>query len=154
MKKLLSAIAIVGMLSLGSAASASPALTKLPKTAKAQDFSWTFKKLTCGTTKIGDQYLNSKADGMYCQLDASAKNLTKKSSYLPSSDVLLIDSKGNEYENSSGLSLYKSCVFFLDKVSAGNTKTGCMIYDVPKGTKITKIVISGGLFGDDTTIVI
>lgn len=154
MKKLVSALAIVAMLSLGSAASASPVLTKLPKTAKAQDFSWNFKKITCGATKIGDQYFNSKADGMYCQLDVAAKNLLKKSQYLPSSDVMLIDSKGNEYESDAGLSLYKSCVFLLDKVSAGNTKNGCLMYDVPKGTKVTKIVISGGLFGDDVTVVI
>jgi hypothetical protein len=128
------------------------ATTSLPKTVSSGDFKWTFKSIKCGLKKVGGSYLNSTADGQYCILYASAKNVTKKSHYLNDSDVNLVDAGGNEFESNSGLSMYLDCVFFLDKVSAGNTKNGCLIFDVNKTSKIKKIVISGGWFSDDVVV--
>jgi hypothetical protein len=147
-------IAIVALLAMSvtTALPSSAASSALPKTVSSGDFKWTFKSLKCGIRKLGGSYINTTADGQFCILYASAKNMTKKSHYLNDSDVMLVDSSGNEFEPNSGMTMYMDCVFFLNKVSASNTKNGCLVYDVNKSSKIKKILISGGWFDDDVVI--
>jgi hypothetical protein len=135
-----------------SGLSSSNSATKLPQIATTGDFSMTFSKIDCTKKKIGSGWASSTADGVYCIVTATMKNISKKSAYIPASDITLVDSGDNEFEHESGLSMYLKGTFFLDKVSPGNKKTGYLVYDVPKGTKPSQLVISGGWFSDDVIV--
>jgi hypothetical protein len=159
-KKLTKAIALGAIIGLNGIAvpamaidfNQSGVVTKLPKAASTDEFSITFSKIDCSKKKIGSGWASTTADGVYCIVTATMKNISKKSAYVPDSDITLIDANDNEFEHDAGLSMYLKGTFFLDKVSPGNKKTGFLVYDVPKGTKPAQLVISGGWFSDDVIV--
>ena len=126
--------------------------SKLPGSATLGSFKYTFSSIDCKKTKLGSGYLTTKADGVFCIVSTTAKNISSKSDYIGDSDIYLIDSQGNQFEHDSGTSMYLDGAFFLDKVSPGNQKKGFLVYDVPKSTKAVKILLDGGLFGTTSEV--
>jgi hypothetical protein len=159
MKKIFALIlaSSLGLVALSSTAALGQNLTsniytKLPATATQGSFKYTFNSMDCKKTTLGGSYLNTKADGVYCVVSTTAKNISNRTEYVGDSDIYLIDTQGNQYEHDSGVSLYLEGTFFLDKVSPGNQKKGYLVYDVPKSAKIQKILLDGGLFGESVEV--
>jgi len=151
-KFLFASVVTVALIASPIGASAHTSASKLPVSAASGSFKFVFNSMDCSKSVLGDKYINSQADGTYCVFKVTVKNVAKKADYVPATDITAVDAKGNEFDHDSGMAMYLKGTFMLDKVSPGNQKQGFLVYDVPKGTKLTKLVISGGLFGDDVTV--
>ncbi|MBG6102700.1 hypothetical protein IW249_003114 [Micromonospora vinacea] len=134
--------------------SAAPAETK-PKAAgigdkvRGGDFEFTVKSVKCGIAKVGSEFLNTKAQGTFCRVSVTVKNVTKKAhSFHADGSISAQDGSGRKYEVDGEAGIYGNDdgQGFLDEINPGNSVTANVFFDVPKGTKLKTITLDAGLF--------
>lgn len=115
----------------------------------AEDWEFTVTKFTCGKAKVGDEYLNKKAQGQYCLLNITVKNNGSKEENLSGDNQKLFDADGREFSSDSEASIYNDSdsALFFEGINPGNSAKGTVIFDVPKDAKIIKTELVGGFLG-------
>lgn len=112
------------------------------------DFEFTVHGVKCGITKVGSQYLNTKPQGMFCRADITAKNVTKSAHmFHADGSITALDAGSREYSVDGEAGIYgnEDAKGFLDEINPGNSVRANVYFDVPKGTKLTKLVFDAGL---------
>lgn len=131
-------------------------LAKIGDKAKDGDVEFIVKKIKCGETKVGNEFLNEKAQGEYCRVTVSIKNNGDEATLISSSDLKLIDSKGREFSADDTATLYASSDnagnTWFDEINPGNKVEGDILFDVSKGAEITTAKFSSGLFSSGVEI--
>src|SRR3990167_7834183 len=97
-------------------------MPKIGQAARDGKFEFKVTKIKCGATKVGDQYLNEKAQGQFCRLSLRIENIGNEAQSLFSNDQKLIDSKGREF----GAAI--TSTFFA---SAGGSRSSCLEEIIP-----------------------
>ncbi len=143
----------------GAAPGAKPEAAKAPaeKTAgigdKVRDgkFEFVVTGMDCSKTKIGSQYLNTRAQGKFCIVSVSVTNIGDEAQMFTGAEQLAYAGK-TEFKNDSEAELYanEDSQTFLEEINPGNSVKGKLIFDVPKATKLTEIelhdsFLSGGI---------
>jgi hypothetical protein len=133
---------------------AAPAPAK-PKTfgigtkVRGGDFEFTVNSVKCGISTVGSSYFNHKAQGTFCRVTVTAKNVTK-SAHLFHADgtITAQDASGREYDVDGEAAIYDNndAKGFLDEINPGNSVKANVYFDVPKGTKLKTITFDAGLF--------
>ena len=108
------------------------------------DYEWTYKL-------SDNQFLNQEPDYTYLKINVSARNNAKDSSILP--QFKLIDSKGNEYDQSSKAFAVENSLGILESINPTLTKQGYIIFDVPSKNQY-KLKLSGGNLSTEYAYVI
>lgn len=125
----------------GSSASGNSAKTaKLNEAATDGKFEFTVASVECGKSSVGNQYLNKTAQGQFCLLNVTVKNVGDQSQLFDSSNVSLYDSEGAKFSADGVASSYANtdANTFLNQINPGNSVTAVVVFDVPKGkTPIT-----------------
>ncbi|MFG3604846.1 DUF4352 domain-containing protein [Micromonospora chersina] len=133
---------------------AAPAPAK-PKTfgvgdkVRGGDFEFTVNSVKCGISQVGSQYLNTKAQGTFCKINVTVKNVTKSAHTFHADGTLTAqDATGREYEADGEAGIYGNTdgQGFLDEINPGNSVKANVYFDVPKGTKLKTITFDAGLF--------
>ncbi|MEH0986328.1 DUF4352 domain-containing protein [Micromonospora sp. CPCC 205556] len=137
-----------------TAAPPAPAPAK-PKTfgigdkVRGGDFEFTVNSVKCGISRVGSSYFNHKAQGTFCRVSVTAKNVTK-SSHLFHADgtITAQDAAGREFDVDGEAAIYDNndAKGFLDEINPGNSVKANVYFDVPKGTKLKTITFDAGLF--------
>lgn len=134
--------------------SAAPAPAK-PKTygvgdkVRGGDFEFTVNSIKCGISQVGTDFLNTKAQGMFCKVNVTAKNVTKSAKLFHADSTLTAqDGSGREYSPDGEAGIYGNgdAQGFLDEINPGNSVKANVYFDVPKGTKLKTITFDAGLF--------
>jgi len=122
--------------------STSNSQTKTPTTAKigqaADDgkFEFTIASVKCGQPTVSDStgYLTKTAQGQYCLMTVSVKNIGDKQQLFSESDQKLLNATSQQYSPDSTATLYNdsNTDAFLSEINPGNTVTGVLVYDIPK----------------------
>lgn len=133
---------------------AAPAPAK-PKTfgigdkVRGGDFEFTVNSVKCGISQVGSSYFNHKAQGTFCRVSVTAKNVTK-SAHLFHADgtITAQDASGREYDVDGEAAIYGNddAKGFLDEINPGNSVKANVYFDVPKGTKLKTLTFDAGLF--------
>ncbi|WP_250034331.1 DUF4352 domain-containing protein [Paractinoplanes maris] len=120
----------------------------LNKPAKDGDFQFTVTGLKCGVAKVGSQYVNKKAQGQFCLVSLQIKNIGKEAQTMVDSVQKAFDAKGTEFSVDSSAALYanEDQQVFFEEINPGNTVKGKLVFDVPKGTKLTTVELHDSLF--------
>lgn len=124
-----------GTTSNSSSNKSTATLAKIGQPANDGKFQFTVNSQTCGKTSVGDQYLNKQAQGQYCILSVTVKNIGDQAQTFDSSNQYVFDSKNNKLSADSTASSYdnSSDQAFLNDINPGNSVTGNVVFDVPKG---------------------
>jgi hypothetical protein len=122
------------------------------KPARDGNFEFTVKGVKCGVGKVGDQYVGKTAQGQFCLVTVAVKNVKTDPQMLSDSDQKAFvgtasyaaDTEAGLYANDNSNSV------FLNNINPGNTVTGKVVFDIPKGAKLTKLelhdsALSGGV---------
>jgi hypothetical protein len=125
-----------------------------PKTAGIGDpvrdgkFEFVVTGMDCSKTTLGDSFLNTKAQGTFCVVTVSVKNIGDEAQLFAGSNQKAYDGRGAEYENDGSAEFYANDdnQTFLNDVNPGNKVTGKIVFDVPKGTKLTTIELHDSFF--------
>ncbi|WP_306210697.1 DUF4352 domain-containing protein [Actinoplanes sp. RD1] len=111
-------------------------------------FEFKVSKLDCSKTKVGSDLLGAKAQGKFCQISLTIKNIGKEAQYFDGSSQKALDSKGTEYSNDTEAEIYanEDSSTFLNEINPGNSVKGKLIFDVPKSVELTKIELHDSMF--------
>ncbi|MCO8271798.1 DUF4352 domain-containing protein [Actinoplanes sp. TRM 88003] len=120
----------------------------LNQPAKDGDFQFTVTGVKCGVAKVGSAYLNEKAQGQFCLVSVQIKNIGKEAQTMVDSVQKAFDAKGTEYSVDSGAAIYanEDQQVFFEEINPGNTAKGKLVFDIPKGTKLTTLELHDSLF--------
>jgi hypothetical protein len=116
---------------------------------RGRDFEFTVNSVKCGISQAGSSYFNHKAQGAFCRVSVTAKNVTK-SSHLFHADgtITAQDASGRECSVDGEAAIYGNddAKGVLDEINPGNSVKANVYFDVPKGTKLKTITFDAGLF--------
>jgi hypothetical protein len=114
-------------------------------------FEFVVTGMDCSKTKVGNQYLNAKAQGKFCMISVTVTNIGDEAQLFTGSNQLAYAGE-TEFKNDSTAGLYANSdsQTFLEDVNPGNSVKGELIFDVPKKTTLTEIelhdsFLSGGV---------
>lgn len=112
------------------------------RTAKVGDavrdgkFEFTVQSVECGKASVGaNQYLTKTAQGQYCLLKLSIKNIGDEKQSLLSSNQYLFNSGGQKYSADDTATIYNSpntSSTWYNDINPGNSVTGEIVFDLPK----------------------
>jgi hypothetical protein len=110
-------------------------------------FEFVVKSVSCGKSKIGSKYLNKKAQGQFCEITVTVKNIGDESQTFDGSSQTAF-AGDIEYSDDSEAEMYADgdSNTFLNEINPGNQTTGKLIFDVPKSTKLTSLELHDSTF--------
>ena len=160
----ISALIVFGACGAGKAASSGsgssdsgggdnkPAAVGIGQPARDGKFEFVVSKMDCGISKIGDQYLNRTAQGQFCKVSVTVKNIGNEPKMFTDSNQYAFNAAGQKYEADSAAAIYlgQDNKSFLENINPGNGVNGVVLFDIPKDGKIVKLelhdsALSGGV---------
>lgn len=98
--------------------------------------------------QIMDNFMGSKADGIYVILEVEVTNVGKKTEYLTSSNIKIIDGQDREFDPdfSAGMYLTMDPAFKgaeslnFDNLNPSLTKKGYIVFDIPNDNNFRGIL--------------
>ncbi|WP_147305802.1 DUF4190 domain-containing protein [Subtercola boreus] len=106
----------------------------------------TVSAVTCGLASVGDGAFSTAAQGEFCAVDLTATNQSGDAAAISSSMV-----KGfigtSEYSADSSAALGDDTTLIFDNVNPGNSVTGKVYIDVPKGSSLDSIEVDDAFLG-------
>ncbi len=99
-------------------------------------------------TRIGSEFLNTTAQGQFCLVHVSVKNIGNEARTFTSGDQYAYNAANQKYEADSSAAIYlegDSRSFFED-INPGNSVNGVVVFDIPKDAAITKLELDDSAF--------
>jgi hypothetical protein len=113
-----------------------PAATaKLNEVARDGKFEFTVASVECGKASAGtNQYLTKQAQGQFCFVNVTIKNIGSEAQTFDSSSQYLYDAANSKFSADSTASLYANPEgsTFLNQINPGNSVSGILVFDLPK----------------------
>lgn len=111
-------------------------------TARDGGMAFTLTGMHCGDTDVGDWPVRRHAKGQFCLLDVKITNIGKHTGWVFMGSQRLVDSAGNEYPADEWAWVYyPGSRAFTSTLDPDRTVTGTLVFDVPPGTRFTKLVV-------------
>jgi hypothetical protein len=109
-------------------------------------------EVDCSKSRLGAEHLVRTAEGRFCIVSLSVRNIAGKSQYFLGSAQKMTDAAGAEFgdDELAGLYVNQHSQTFLRKIGPGGTVTGKIVFDLPKGTTPSAVelhdsFLSGGV---------
>jgi hypothetical protein len=129
------------------AAPKQPAGPGLGDPARDGKFEFVVKSVSCGKTRVGNSTFGEDAQGVFCQVKLTVKNIGDKAQLFDGSSQKAFDAKDTEFSNDAAAELYAgSNNTFLQEINPGNAVAGTLLFDVPKGTKLVRMELHDSAF--------
>lgn len=107
-------------------------------------FEFTVSKVECGVPEIRRDVLTRKAQGQFCLVSLSVKNVGQKQGQFQEFSQSAFGQDGTKYGTDSGASLYLNpghVTFGLDSVNPGVESSGTLAFDIPKGAGLAYLTL-------------
>lgn len=116
--------------------------------AKDGKFQFTVTGMKCGMPSVGPEDFGQQAQGEFCLIDVEIKNIAGTAEVFNDSSQQATDADGAVYSVDSGAAIYANgdASTFLEEINPGNTVKGKLVFDVPKGTKLTSVVLHESMY--------
>lgn len=111
-------------------------------------FEFTVTGMKCGVQQVGGGFMNKKAQGQFCLIDVTVKNIGKEAQTFHGSAQKAMDAAGVEFSNDGAAEMYanEDSSTFLNEINPGNGAKGRLVFDVAKGTKLTLVELHDSMF--------
>jgi hypothetical protein len=131
----------------GEETSEEESLPKMGTKVRDGKFEFTVTSLKCGINEVGDEYLNTQAQGEFCQVSLTISNIGDEPQTMFADNQDAYDAKGRKFSPDSEASIYDdSSQVLWEEINPGNTVEGKVFYDVPEGTKLVKVELHDSAF--------
>jgi hypothetical protein len=129
------------------------AMAALGDTVTDGDFSFVVSDKKCGISKLGGDYVNTKAQGQFCTFSVSVTNNGDDASYFFGSNTKLFSADGKEYSNDDAAAIYAdSANTWMDEINPGNTLEGVLVFDVPEGIELDHLELHENTFSSGAEV--
>lgn len=115
-------------------------------------FEFTVSAMVCGQPHVGTGALTKAAQGQFCIVSLSVKNIGDIAQTLDAGSQQAFDAQNRTFsaDTAAGIYLGDQGNTFLNEINPGNAVTGKVVFDVPKDAKITRLELhdspfSGGI---------
>ncbi|MFG1674640.1 DUF4352 domain-containing protein [Micromonospora sp. NPDC049282] len=131
-----------------------PKTAKIGQPARDGKFEFTVKSAKCGVAKVGSSALGAKAQGQFCLVTITVKNIGKKAQLLDGSSQTAYAANGTEYSTDTEAGLYanQEQSTFFEEINPGNQVTGVFVFDIPKTVKLTRLELHDSAFSGGVTV--
>ncbi|MCO8276807.1 DUF4352 domain-containing protein [Actinoplanes sp. TRM 88003] len=104
-------------------------------------FEFVVSRLDCARTRVGPEHLQRTAQGKYCLVSLSVRNISDGTRYFLGRAQKAYDATGTAYGDDTLAGVYanRDTQTFLEKLDPGERVTGRLVFDVPKKAKLTTI---------------
>ncbi len=132
----------------GNSSGKNAAAGQMGKPAVDGKFQFTVTGMKCGVPSVGPAEFGEKAQGQFCLVDVTVKNVGSTAEVFSDMSQKAYDAKGTEFTSDSGAATWanKDHSTFLESINPGNAVDGKLVFDVPKGTKLASIVLHESTF--------
>lgn len=109
-------------------------VAKVGEPARDGKFEFVAKSIKCGVPNIGSEYLTKTAQGQYCLLSVSVKNIGNEAQSLFSGNQYLFNASDQKYSADDTATMYAapSGASWYSEINPGNTVEGTIVFDLPK----------------------
>jgi len=129
-------------------------VTEKPETPRDGQFEFKVGKVDCSKTRVGSKDFGESAQGTFCIFPLEVRNIGKDpqdfmsfnqkawagtSEFAPDDEAAIYAPEGEDW-------------FILSTVNPGNVTKGKLIFDVPKGTKLTHLQLHDSAFSNGVRI--
>lgn len=107
------------------------------------------------TDTIGDEFLNTEAQGEFLPVELVITNAGDSAEYFFASDFVAVDDQDREFNYSSDATIYgasEGAVSLLDEINPGNSIEGTLYFDVPADAEIVGLDINAGWLSDPVRV--
>lgn len=127
---------------------------KMGEPARDGKFEFVTKNLECGQPSVGSNFTTKTAQGQYCLLTVSIKNIGNEKQSLYSGDQKLLDASKKEYSADDTATMYAatSASTWLNDINPGNSIEGVIVFDVPKDVTPTTAELHDSSFSGGVKI--
>ncbi|KRF47037.1 DUF4352 domain-containing protein [Terrabacter sp. Soil810] len=116
-------------------------------------FEFTVKSVKCGISTVGNEYLNTKAQGQFCAVQLHIENIGDEPQSMFADNQLAFDAKDRKFSADSTASIYDdSSQVLFEEINPGNSVKGKVYFDVPKGAKLTQLELHDSMFSDGVKV--
>jgi len=111
-------------------------------------FRFTVTGMKCGVDSVGPKGFGEKAQGEFCLVSVSIKNVGTSAEIFNDASQKAYDKANTEYSVDSGAAIYANgdASTFLEDINPGNTVKGKLVFDVPQGTKLASVVLHESMY--------
>lgn len=135
----------------------SATVAKLNEAARDGKFEFVVKGVECGKPEVVSpetDALRQKAQGQYCLMTVSVKNIGNEQQYFSVSDQKLLNSAGQQYTADSTATLYNggNNQALLAQINPGNSVEGVLVFDIPKDQTPVSAELHDSAFSDGVKV--
>lgn len=128
---------------------------KVGQAANDGKFEFTVSSVECGKTSVGtNQYLTKTAQGQYCLLNVSVKNIGDQAQSLLSSNQYLLNASGQKYSADDVATMYNTPngTSWYNDINPGNSVNGAIVFDIPKDQTATTAELHDSAFSSGVKV--
>jgi hypothetical protein len=127
----------------------------LPVAARDGKFEFKVTKLKTGVKKIGDQYVQTKAQGQFVIVSITVKNIGDEARTFDAGSQKAYDQQGREFSADSTAGIYlDDSNSFLTGINPGNSVKGQVVFDIPKGTQLAQMELHDSAFSGGVKVAV
>jgi Domain of unknown function (DUF4352) len=117
-------------------------------------FEFVVTNIKCGIAQVGDSESNKKAQGQFCQVSISVKNIGDEPQSFYAGDQHAFNAAGQTYDVDTEAAYYLDDADdpFPSDINPGNAVSGIVIFDIPKTEKITKLELHDSSFSGGASV--
>ena len=130
-------------------------VAKIGQAARDGKFEFTVNSVKCGVPNVGSDYTTKTAQGQYCLLDATVKNIGDQAQSLYSGNQYLYNAANQKYSADDLATIDAQPVgsagsSWFNDINPGNQVEGTIVFDIPKdqtpvSAELHDSALSGGI---------
>ena len=117
-------------------------------------FEFTVTAARCGVDKVGDAKSAQPAQGQFCLIDVTVKNVGGSPVLFDPISQTAYDATGNQYsaDSTADVAANKAQPAFLQPIGPGATVQGRLAFDISTRERLTAVVLHESIFSDGVRI--
>lgn len=133
------------------------ATAKLNEAARDGKFEFVVKSVECGKSEVvspESDALRQKAQGQYCLMTVTVKNIGNEQQFFSASDQKLLNASNQQYTADSTATLYNggSNQQLLAQINPGNSVEGVLVFDIPADQTAVTAELHDSAFSDGVKV--
>jgi TM2 domain-containing membrane protein YozV len=117
-------------------------------------FEFVVKSISCGQTSVGGEYLTETAQGQFCQLSLSVKNIGNEPQTMFTDNQYVYNAAGQKFSADSAATLVANpnTDTWISEINPGNSIEGVIMFDIPKDQTPTTAELHDSAFSDGVKV--
>jgi hypothetical protein len=126
----------------------------LNQPARDGKFEFTVTNVDCSRTEVGNEFAGTQAQGKFCFVHLTVRNIADEPQTLFSDNQKLFDAAGREYsaDDEAWIYLPEAQQTLYEEINPGNQVEGIMIFDVPQDVQPVRIELHDSAFSGGVVV--